>query len=224
MKWQGWQDRWDHWVGGAHIWLSGTSRVVWGWWSCCTGVWGWNSFFTHMRWTRMGGSLMPRTQVIHLMKIQCVDQWCLHLAEQYQWGGMRLKILLYQSVRLKSLLHSCEVDEDGWQFAAQNLSCSCLAKIQCLDWCQWWYQLLWCQEWHLHWGMRLNVLLCSQRQSEVGGRLLPRTHSILCSLRSSVGISMTMVDCIAGMLSSIAVAAVAAGAVRWHGDDWGLMS
>ena len=71
-----------------------------------------------------------------LMKIQCVDWWCLHLAEQYQWGGMRLKFLLHQSVRLKSLLHSCEVDEDGWQFDAQNLSCSCLTKIQCLDWCQ----------------------------------------------------------------------------------------
>jgi hypothetical protein len=72
----------------------------------------------------------------HLVKIQCVDQWCLYLTEQYQWGGVRLKILLHWSVRLKSLLHSCEVDEDGWQFAAQNLSGSCLAKIQCLDWCQ----------------------------------------------------------------------------------------
>ena len=39
----------------------------------------------------------------HFAKIQCVDQWCLHSTEQYQWGGMRLKILLHQSVRLKSL-------------------------------------------------------------------------------------------------------------------------
>ena len=71
----------------------------------------------------------------HLVKIQCVDQWCLCSTEQYQWSGMRLKILLCQSVRLKSLLHSLEVDEDRWQFAAQNLSGSCLTKIQCLDCC-----------------------------------------------------------------------------------------
>ena len=53
-----------------------------------------------------------------------------------------------------------------------------------------------------------------ERWSEVGGRLLPGTHGILHSLRSSVGIGMTMVNCIAGMLTSIAAAAVAAGAVR----------
>ena len=70
-----------------------------------------------------------------LMKIQCVDQWCLHSTEQYQWGGVRLKTLLHQSVRLNSLHHSRKVDKDGWQFAAQNLSGACLAKIQCLDWC-----------------------------------------------------------------------------------------
>ena len=51
------------------------------------------------------------------------------------------------------------------------------------------------------------------RWSEVGGRLLPRTHGILCLLRSSVGIGMTMVDCIAGMLPGIAAAAVVAGTV-----------
>jgi hypothetical protein len=73
---------------------------------------------------------------LHFMKIQCVDQWCLHLTEQYQWGGMRLKTLLCQSVRLKTLLHSLEVDEDRWQFAAQVPSGSCLAKIHGLDCCQ----------------------------------------------------------------------------------------
>ena len=73
---------------------------------------------------------------LHFMKIWCVDQWCLHLTEQYQWGGMRLKTLLHQSVRLKSLLHSLEVDKDGWQFAAQNLSGSYLVRIQCLDCCR----------------------------------------------------------------------------------------
>jgi hypothetical protein len=88
---------------------------------------------------------------LHLMKIQCVDWWCLHLAEWYQWGGMRLKILLCWSVRLKSLLHSHEVDEDGWQFDAWNLSHPCLMKIQCVDW--------WClhlAEWY-QWG---GVLQC----------------------------------------------------------------
>ena len=59
----------------------------------------------------------------------------------------------------------------------------------------------------------------SARWSEVGGRLLPGTHVILCSLRSSVGIGMTKVDCIAGTFTGIAAAAVVAGAVRWHGDD-----
>ena len=58
------------------------------------------------------------------------------------------------------------------------------------------------------------------RWSEVGGRLLPRTHCILCSLRSNVGIGMTMVNCIAGMLSGIAVVAVVASTVRRHGDGW----
>ena len=69
-------------------------------------------------------------------KIHCVDRWCLCSTEQYQWGGMRLKTLLHQSVRLKSLCHSHEVDEDGWQFAAQNPSGSYLARIQCLDCCR----------------------------------------------------------------------------------------
>ena len=41
----------------------------------------------------------------------------------------------------------------------------------------------------------------------------PEPHVVLHLLRSSVGISATKVDCIAGMFTSFAAAAVVAGAV-----------
>ena len=63
-------------------------------------------------------------------------------------------ILLHQSVRLKSLLHSREMDEDGWQFDAQNLSCPHFMKIQCVD--RWCLHLTEQYQWG---GMRLKILL-----------------------------------------------------------------